>query len=94
MGGTDTEDWIVKATLAGAATVAAGAPSLLTEQEVRELAGAAVDSDEFPRPNQYGPAGRKWLDSDVKKWLGKRAPKKTVRRPKDEGETVETRPVD
>ena len=67
---------------------------LLTEREVRELAGDEVDTDEFPRPNQYGPGGRKWLDSDVKKWLGKRTPKKTVRRPKDEGDAVETRPVE
>ena len=50
--------------------------------------------DEFPRPNQYGPSGRKWLDSDVKKWMEKRTPKKTVRRPKGEGEAVETRPVE
>ena len=67
---------------------------MLTEQEVREQAGDAVDTDEFPRPHQYGPAGRKWLDSDVKKWLDKRPPQKKVRRPKGEGESVETRPVE
>ena len=67
---------------------------LLTEREVRELAGEAVYSDGFPRPNQYGPSGRKWLDSDVKKWLEKRTYKKKVRRPKGEGEAVETRPVE
>ena len=67
---------------------------LLSEREVRELAGDAVGTDEFPRPNQYGPGGSKWLDSDVKKWMGKRTPKKTVRRPKGEGEAVETRPVE
>ena len=68
--------------------------AMLTEQEVREQAGDSVDTDGFPRPNQYGPAGRKWLDSDVKKWLEKRTQKKKLRRPKDEGESVETRPVD
>ena len=67
---------------------------MLTEREVRDLAETRWDTDEFPRPNQYGPGGRKWLDSDVKKWLGKRTPKKTVRRPKDEGEAVETQPVE
>ena len=66
---------------------------MLTEPEVRELAGSAVDSDEFPRPNQYGPSGRKWLDSDVKKWMAKRT-KKKVRRPAGEGESVETRPME
>ena len=65
---------------------------LLSEQDVRELAGDAMDTDEFPRPNQYGPAGRKWLDSDVKKWLEKRTLKKTVRRPRGEGDAAETRP--
>ena len=65
---------------------------MLTEREVRELAGAAVDTDEFPRPHQYGPMGLKWLDSDVRKWLEKRTPNKKVRRPKGEGEAVETRP--
>ena len=67
---------------------------LLSEREVRELAGDAVDTDEFQRPNQYGPGGRKWLDSDVKKWLEKRTWHKKVRRPKGEGEAVETRPVE
>ena len=67
---------------------------MLTEREVRELAGDAVDTDEFPSPNQYGPSGRKWLDSDVKKWMEKRTPQKKLRRPKGEGEAVETRPVE
>ena len=67
---------------------------LLSEREVRELAGDEANTDGFPLPRQIGPEGRKWLDSDVKKWLGKRTPKKTVRRPKDEGESVETRPVE
>ena len=67
---------------------------LLTEREVRDLAGDAVDTDKFPRPHQYGPLGRKWLDSDVKKWLEKRTPKNKLRRPKGEGEAVETRPVE
>ena len=31
-------------------------PMLLSEREVRELAGDAVDTDEFQRPNQYGPS--------------------------------------
>ena len=68
---------------------------MLHEREVRELAGDAMDSDEFPHPNQYGPSGRKWLDSDVKKWLEtteKPTPKKTQRRPWGEGVKVETRP--
>ena len=68
---------------------------LLTDREVRELIGDDWwNHESFPRPHQYGPGGRKWLDSDVKKWLGKRTPKKTARRPKDEGESVETRPVE
>ena len=66
---------------------------MLTEREVRELAGDAVDTDKFPRPNQYGPSGRKWLDYDVNKWLEKRADKK-VRRPMGDGDSVETRPVE
>ena len=67
---------------------------LLSEREARELAGEDVGTDEFPRPNQYGPGGRKWLDSDVRKWLEKRTQKKKLRRPKGEGESVETRPVE
>ena len=69
---------------------------LLSEREVRELAGDAVDTDEFPRPVQYGPDGRKWDEDVVEAWVQtkKGLKKKTVRRPKGEGESVETRPVD
>ena len=67
---------------------------LLLESEVRELAGDAVGTDKFPRPHQYGPGGRKWLEGDVRKWIEKRTPKKKVRRPKDDGESVETRPAE
>ena len=67
---------------------------LLSEREVRELAGDAMDSVDFPHPHQYGPAGPKWRDSDVKKWLEKRPMKKTVRRPRGEGDAAQTRPSD
>ena len=69
---------------------------MLTEQEVRELVGDAVDTDEFPRPVQYGPEGRKWDSETVEAWVHtkKGLKKKTVRRPKGEGDSVETRPVD
>ena len=67
---------------------------LLSEREVRELVGVRRNEPTFPRPHQYGPLGLKWLDSDVKKWMEKRTPKKKLRRPKGEGEAVETRPVE
>ena len=67
---------------------------LLTERDVRELAGKAVDTDAFPRPHQYGPMGLMWLEGDVRKWLEKRPHKKKVHRPKDDGESVETRPAE
>ena len=80
---------------------------LLSESEVRELAGDAVGTDKFPRPHQYGPMGLMWLEGDVRKWLEKPIldigpevagfrikSKKKVRRPKDEGEAVETRPAE
>ena len=67
---------------------------LLSYMEVWDLVGQDMNLNDFPKPNQYGPSGRKWLDSDVQKWLEKRTPKKKVRRPKDEGEEVETRPVE
>ena len=63
---------------------------LITEREVRAVAGDAVDTDAFPRPVQHGPAGRKWDKDTVEAWVAK----KTVRRPKGEGESVDTRPVD
>ena len=70
---------------------------MLTEHEVRELAGDAVDTDEFPRPVQHGPEGRKWDEDTVEAWVYKKKgglTKKTVRRPKGESDKVETRPVD
>ena len=68
---------------------------LLTEREVRALAGAAVDTDGFPRPIQYGPEGRKWAEATVRVWLSQQKVKgRTKKRPKDEGDSVETRPVD
>ena len=67
---------------------------LLSEREVREMVGVKRNEPTFPSPHQYGPGGRKWLDSDVRKWLEKRTPKKKLRRPKGEGESVETRPVE
>ena len=67
---------------------------LLNLSQVAALIGPHEVDDTFPRPHQYGPAGSKWLDSDVKKWLGKRTPKKKLRRPKGEGEAVETRPAE
>ena len=70
---------------------------MLTEREVRELAGVAVDTDEFPRPGQYGPDGRKWDKDTVEAWVYTKKgglTKKAVRRPKGEGESVETRPVE
>ena len=42
---------------------------MLTEREVRELAGDAVDTDEFPRPAQVGPEGRKWDEATVEAWV-------------------------
>ena len=42
---------------------------MLTEPEVRELCGSAVDSDEFPRPIQHGPEGRKWDVETVEAWV-------------------------
>ena len=69
---------------------------MLTEREVREVAGNAVDTDSFPRPVQHGPAGRKWDEETVEAWVAtkKGLKKKKVKRPKGEGDTVETRPVD
>ena len=70
---------------------------MLTEREVRELAGDAVDTDEFPRPVQVGPEGRKWNADVVEAWVYKKKgglTKKAVRRPKGEGEAVETRPAE
>ena len=70
---------------------------MLDEREVRELAGDDVNTDEFPRPVQYGPEGRKWAEAVVEAWFHakhKGFKKKTVRRPKGEGESVETRPVE
>ena len=69
---------------------------MLSEREVRELAGDAVDTDEFPRPAQVGPVGRKWDKATVEAWVQtkKGLVKKTVRRPRGEGESVETRPVE
>ena len=68
---------------------------MLTEREVRELAGAAVDTDQFPRPNQYGPSGRKWLRVGCGRsgWQSERR-KRSCAAPKGEGESVETRPVE
>ena len=70
---------------------------MLTEREVREMAGDAVDTDEFPRPIQHGPEGRKWDKNAVDAWVYTKKgglTKKPVRRPKDEGDAVETRPVE
>ena len=70
---------------------------LLTEREVREKAGSDVDSDDFPRPMVHGPEGRKWDKETVEAWVYTKKgglSKKAVRRPKGEGDEVETRPVD
>ena len=69
---------------------------LLTEREVREMAGSDVDSDDFPRPMVHGPEGRKWDQETVESWMytKKGLKKKTVRRPKGEDDEVETRPVE
>ena len=68
---------------------------LLTELEVRALAGDAVDTDGFPRPIQYGPDGRKWAEATVSVWINQQKSKgRTNKRPKGEGESVETRPVE
>ena len=70
---------------------------MLTELEVRELAGGDVDTDEFPRPVQVGPEGRKWDSATVEAWVYKKKgglTKKVVRRPRGEGDSVETRPVE
>ena len=42
---------------------------MLSEREVRDLAGDAVDTDEFPRPVQVGPDGRKWDTATVEAWV-------------------------
>ena len=71
--------------------------TMLTEREVRELAGDEVDTDEFPRPVQYGPEGRKWDEDTVEAWVNSKKDglkKQKVKRPKDEGVKVETRPVE
>ena len=69
---------------------------LLSKDEVRELVEDAVDSDDFPRPMVYGPDGRKWDKETVESWMytKKGLKKKTVRRPKGEDDSVETRPVE
>ena len=70
---------------------------LLTEREVHELAGETKMADGFPRPVQYGPEGRKWDSETVEAWMHSKKDglkKKRVRRPKGEGEAVETRPVE
>ena len=69
---------------------------MLTESEVREMAGKAVDTDEFPRPVQHGPEGRKWDEDTVDAWMHtkKGLVKKKVKRPWGEGVKVETRPVE
>ena len=69
---------------------------MLDEREVRAVVGNAIDTDSFPRPVQYGPAGRKWDEATVEAWVAtkKGIKKKAVRRPKGEGEAVETRPVE
>ena len=70
---------------------------MLTEHEVREVAGDAVDTDDFPRPVQYGPEGRKWDEDAVDAWFHSKKDglkKKKVKRPKGQGESVETRPVE
>ena len=61
------------------------------------MAGDAMDTDEFPRPIQHGPSGRKWDPPTVEAWVYTKKgglTKKVVRRPKDEGATVETRPAE
>ena len=62
---------------------------MLNEREVRDMWGSAVDTDEFPRPIQHGPEGRKWdVRNVVEAWFytkHKGLKKKTVRRPKGEG---------
>ena len=68
---------------------------LLTEREVREVAGDSVDTDGFPRPIQYGPEGRKWAEATVSVWLSQQKTKgRTKKRPKGDGDSVETRPVE
>ena len=54
-------------------------------------------ADGFPRPVQYGPEGRKWDSETVEAWMHSKKDglkKKRVKRPKGEGEAVETRPVE
>ena len=55
---------------------------LLSEREVREMVGVKRNEPTFPSPHQYGPGGRKWLDSDVRKWLEKRRRKRSCAVPK------------
>ena len=68
---------------------------MLTEREVRDLIWTAADAAGFPRPVQYGPAGRKWDEAAVTEWLAKQSTtRRKVRRPKGEGAPVETRPAE
>ena len=47
--------------------------TMLTEREVRDLIWTAADAAGFPRPVQYGPAGRKWDEAAVTAWLAKQS---------------------
>ena len=67
---------------------------LLREHEVKALAGFGMFSRGFPGPIQYGPEGTKWDASAVQKWVEEHQSKRKQRRPKGEGDSVETRPVE
>ena len=68
---------------------------LLTYREVREVAGDAVDTDGSLVQIQHGPDGRKWAEATVSVWLNQQKTKgRTNKRPKGDGESVETRPVE